>query len=67
MKEKSHQKQGIQNTKFAKETTKVTKETDAAFRFGLPPLMVFFTSNKESILFMRSLPRFTMVEMTVTS
>jgi hypothetical protein len=30
MKEKSHQKLGIQNTKFAKGTTKVTKETDAA-------------------------------------
>jgi hypothetical protein len=30
MKEKSHEKRGIQNTKFAKGTTKVTKATDAA-------------------------------------
>jgi hypothetical protein len=30
MNEKSHQKQGIQNTKFAKGTTKVTKATAAA-------------------------------------
>jgi hypothetical protein len=35
MKEKSHQKQEIHNTKFAKETKKFTTETDVAVRFGL--------------------------------